>query len=123
MYRRQLFSRVISAIAPALIMGANVPQAWRDAAPAGRAAIRNVRSRKDYEAWYPTFAGSGLAVATWPVEYLGLDLTPEQSRVVEAILEPFLGPRPGHNESGNEEPHPGRRCSGFGRHCGLRGRA
>ncbi len=29
----------------------------------------------DYEAWYPTFADSGLAVATWPTEYLGLDLT------------------------------------------------
>jgi alkylation response protein AidB-like acyl-CoA dehydrogenase len=68
---------------------ANVPAAWREAAPAGRSAIRAVRSRDAYEAWYPTFADSGLAVATWPVEYLGLDLTPEQSRVAEAILEPL----------------------------------
>ena len=48
-----------------------VPKAWRDAAPQGRAAIRKVRPIKDYETWYPTFADSGLAVATWPVEYLG----------------------------------------------------
>ena len=67
----------------------NVPAAWRDAAPAGRAAIRAVRPRSDYEAWYPTFADSGLAVATWPVEHLGLDLTVDQARVAESILAPF----------------------------------
>ena len=53
------------------------PTAWRDAAArGGRAAIRKVRRRADYEAWYPTFADSGLAVATWPVAYGGLDLGP-----------------------------------------------
>jgi hypothetical protein len=44
----------------------HVPFAWREAAPRGRAAIRTVRPRARYEAWYPTFADSGLAVATWP---------------------------------------------------------
>jgi alkylation response protein AidB-like acyl-CoA dehydrogenase len=68
---------------------ANVPQPWRDAAPGGRAAIRAVRPLKDYEAWYPTFADSGLAVATWPRAHLGLDLTPEQARVAEAVLAPY----------------------------------
>ncbi len=68
---------------------AHVPPAWRAAAPGGRAAIRAVRSRADYQAWYPTFADSGLAVATWPVEYLGLDLTPDQARVAESVLAPF----------------------------------
>ena len=67
----------------------HVPPAWRDAAPGGRAAIRAVRPRADYEAWYPTFADSGLAVATWPVEYLGLDLTPDQARVAESVLAPY----------------------------------
>ena len=67
----------------------NVPEAWRAAAPRGRAAIRAVRPRADYEAWYPTFADSGLAVATWPVEYLGLDLRPDQARVVESVLAPY----------------------------------
>ena len=67
----------------------NVPEAWRAAAPGGRAAIRAVRPRADYEAWYPTFADSGLAVATWPVEYLGLDLRPDQARVVESVLGPY----------------------------------
>src|SRR5436305_6722035 len=68
----------------------HVPQVWRDAAArGGRAAIREVRTRADYEAWYPTFAGSGLAVATWPVEYGGLDLVPEQARAAEKVLAPF----------------------------------
>src|SRR5438093_5732505 len=68
---------------------ANVPEPWRDAAPGGRAAIREVRSRADYDAWYPTFADSGLAVATWPVAYLGLDLTADQARVAESVLAPY----------------------------------
>src|SRR5882724_7501668 len=54
---------------------ANVPTAWREAAArGGRGAIRNVRTRAQYESWYPTFAASGLVVATWPVAYGGLDL-------------------------------------------------
>src|SRR5438874_4366178 len=68
----------------------HVPQAWRDAAArGGRAAIRSVRSRAEYEAWYPTFADSGLVVATWPVEYGGLDLSPDQARAAEQLLAPF----------------------------------
>ena len=67
----------------------HVPQAWRDAAPRGRRAIREVRPRRDYEAWYPTFAASGLAVATWPVEYCGLDLPPDRARLAESILAPL----------------------------------
>jgi alkylation response protein AidB-like acyl-CoA dehydrogenase len=68
---------------------ANVPPAWRHAAAGGRSAIRKVRPRREYEAWYRLFADSGLAVATWPVEYLGLDLTPAQARVVEGVLAPY----------------------------------
>ena len=67
----------------------HVPQAWLDAAPHGRQAIREVRPRADYEAWYPTFAASGLAVATWPVAYRGLDLPPAQARVAESVLAPL----------------------------------
>ena len=68
----------------------HVPQAWRDAAArGGRATIRMVRSRAEYEAWYPTFADSGLVVATWPVEYGGLDLSPDQARAAEQLLAPF----------------------------------
>ncbi len=68
---------------------ANVPQAWRAAADHGRDALRRVRSRAEYEAWYPVFATSGLAVATWPVAYLGLDLLPAQARVIESVLAPY----------------------------------
>ena len=68
----------------------HVPAAWREAAErGGRAAIRAVRPFADYEAWYPTFARSGLAVATWPVAYGGLDLSPATARAVEAVLAPF----------------------------------
>src|SRR4051812_26017366 len=67
-----------------------VPKTWRDAARrGGRSAIREVRSRAEYEDWYPTFADSGLVVATWPIEYGGLDLTPQQGRVAEQILAPY----------------------------------
>src|SRR5207253_5069715 len=38
------------------------------------------------EDWYPVFADSGLAVATWPARYSGLDLTPAQAAVAEAVL-------------------------------------
>lgn len=66
-----------------------VPTAWRTAAPDGHAAIRAVRTRAQYEAWYPVFAASGLAVATWPVEYGGLDLPVAQARIVENVLAPL----------------------------------
>jgi alkylation response protein AidB-like acyl-CoA dehydrogenase len=68
----------------------HVPEAWREAAAAGgAAAIRAVRTRADYEAWYPTFAGSGLAVANWPVEYGGLGLSRAAARAAESVLAPY----------------------------------
>ncbi len=70
-------------------VAANVPRPWRTAAADGRDALRRVRPRSEYEAWYPVFAMSGLAVATWPTEYLGLDLVPAQARVIESVLAPY----------------------------------
>ena len=68
----------------------HVPSQWRNAAASGgRAAIREIRTKDAYETWYPTFAASGLAVATWPTEYLGLDLTIAQAREVERVLAPY----------------------------------
>lgn len=64
----------------------HVPTAWQDAASEGRAAIRAVRPRAEYEAWYPTFAESGMAVATWPVAYGGLDLGVAQAKVIEDVI-------------------------------------
>jgi alkylation response protein AidB-like acyl-CoA dehydrogenase len=67
-----------------------VPEAWRVAVDqGGRSALRQVRSRLQYEAWYPVFADSGLVVATWPVAYGGLDLAPEQARAAEEVLAPL----------------------------------
>jgi alkylation response protein AidB-like acyl-CoA dehydrogenase len=48
-----------------------------------------VRTRQDYESWYPTFADAGLVAATWPVEYGGLDLSPAVARAVDAVLRPY----------------------------------
>lgn len=68
----------------------NVPPAWRAAAAAGGAtAIREVRPRAAYEAWYPTFGRSGLVAPTWPVAYGGLDLPPPVARLVDAELRPY----------------------------------
>jgi alkylation response protein AidB-like acyl-CoA dehydrogenase len=67
-----------------------VPAAWREAAVrGGRAAIRGVRSRESYEAWYPVFGHSGLVVPTWPSEYGGLGLSSAVGRAVEAELSAY----------------------------------
>jgi len=69
---------------------ANVPPAWVEAGRAGGpAAVRTVRTRADYEAWYPVFASSGLVAPTWPVAYAGLDLPVAVARRVEQELAPF----------------------------------
>jgi alkylation response protein AidB-like acyl-CoA dehydrogenase len=68
----------------------HVPAPWREAAAAGgSAAIRQVRSRADYEAWYPTFAAAGLVAAGWPVEYGGLDAPPAVVRAIDVELRPY----------------------------------
>jgi alkylation response protein AidB-like acyl-CoA dehydrogenase len=68
----------------------NVPRSWIDAGRrGGAAAVREVRPRAEYEAWYPVFAASGLVVPTWPVPYGGLDLSPAVARAVDAELRPF----------------------------------
>jgi alkylation response protein AidB-like acyl-CoA dehydrogenase len=65
----------------------HVPVAWRDAADrGGAAAIREVRTRRAYEDWYPVFGRSGLVVPTWPVAYGGLELSPAVGRAVDAEL-------------------------------------
>jgi alkylation response protein AidB-like acyl-CoA dehydrogenase len=69
---------------------ANVPAAWVEAGRrGGAAAVREVRARAAYEEWYPVFAASGLVVATWPVEYGGLDVTMATARVIDGELRPF----------------------------------
>lgn len=71
-------------------IGEHVPAAWREAAArGGAAAIREVRSRGDYERWYPVYAASGLVVSNWPVAYGGLDVTPEVALRIEAELRPL----------------------------------
>jgi alkylation response protein AidB-like acyl-CoA dehydrogenase len=67
-----------------------VPLAWREAAArGGNAAIREVRSRADYEAWYPVFGASGLVMPTWAPEYGGLGVAPETAAAMRAVLAPY----------------------------------
>jgi alkylation response protein AidB-like acyl-CoA dehydrogenase len=67
-----------------------VPAAWVQAGrQGGPAAVRKVRARSDYEAWYPTFGRSGLVAATWPHAYGGLDLPPAVARRADEELRPF----------------------------------
>ncbi|HXW33256.1 MAG TPA: acyl-CoA dehydrogenase family protein [Acidimicrobiales bacterium] len=67
-----------------------VPKSWVEAGETGGpAAVRKVRSRNEYESWYPVFGWSGLVVPTWPVQYGGLDLRPDSARVVDEVLRPF----------------------------------
>ncbi len=68
----------------------HVPVAWREAAArGGNSAIREVRSRADYEAWYPVFGASGLVMPTWAREYGGLGVTPETASAMRAVLTPY----------------------------------
>jgi alkylation response protein AidB-like acyl-CoA dehydrogenase len=67
----------------------HVPASWRDAATEGPAAIRAVRPRADYEAWYPVFAASGLVVPAWPTAYGGLGASNAVARAIDGELRPF----------------------------------
>jgi alkylation response protein AidB-like acyl-CoA dehydrogenase len=51
--------------------------------------VRTVRTRAQYEEWYPAFGLSGLVVPTWPVEYGGLDLAAGTARRLDEELRPF----------------------------------
>jgi alkylation response protein AidB-like acyl-CoA dehydrogenase len=65
----------------------HIPVAWREAAERGGAvAIREVRTREEYEAWYPVFGRSGLVMPSWPVSYGGLGLPNAVARMVDAEL-------------------------------------
>jgi alkylation response protein AidB-like acyl-CoA dehydrogenase len=67
-----------------------IPAAWLEAGRrGGPAAVREVRSRSEYETWYPVFGRSGLVAPAWPVEYGGLGLPPAWSRQIEQVLAPF----------------------------------
>jgi len=67
-----------------------VPVEWRDAAArGGNSAIREVRSRDQYEAWYPVFGASGLVMPTWAPEYGGLGVAPETAGAMRAVLAPY----------------------------------
>lgn len=68
----------------------NVPSTWLEAGRrGGPSEVRTVRSRSEYEVWYPVFGASGLVVPTWPVEYGGLDLGPDAARTIDEELRPF----------------------------------
>lgn len=68
----------------------HVPALWREAAARGGAAeVRKVRTREEYEAWYPVFAGSGMVVPALPVEYGGLGVPNRVARLIDAELRPL----------------------------------
>ncbi|MGV0852948.1 acyl-CoA dehydrogenase family protein [Mycolicibacterium phlei] len=67
----------------------HVPEVWRAAAADGPAALRAVRSPRQYREWYPVFARSGLVMPTWAPEYGGLGLAPETARAIEKVLAPL----------------------------------
>src|SRR5271163_2577266 len=81
-------AEVVAAVAT--WVARHVPPAWVEAGRSGGpAAVRQVRPRAAYEAWYPVFAESGMVVPTWPSEYLGLGLSGDLARVIDAELRPF----------------------------------
>jgi alkylation response protein AidB-like acyl-CoA dehydrogenase len=68
----------------------HVPAAWREAGErGGAAAIRTVRTREGYAAWYPVYGRSGLVVPTWPEEYGGLGVSLDVARAIDRELAPY----------------------------------
>lgn len=67
----------------------HVPLAWQEAAVRGAAAIRGIRPRDEYEAWYPVFGASGLVVPTWAPDYGGLGVEADAGRTIDATLAPY----------------------------------
>lgn len=68
----------------------HVPVVWRRAAHDGGVdAIRRVRTRGDYERWYPKFGDSGLVVPTWPPEYGGLGVDATVAHAIDRVLAPY----------------------------------
>jgi alkylation response protein AidB-like acyl-CoA dehydrogenase len=68
----------------------HVPARWRRAAATGGPTeVRRVRSRDEYEAWYPTFANAGLVAPTWPRDYGGLGVKSRVARAVDSELAPL----------------------------------
>ena len=68
----------------------SVPPHWVAAGRRGHPAeVRTVRTRAEYEEWYPVYGASGLVVPTWPVEYGGLNLAPALARQLDEELRPF----------------------------------
>ncbi|UGQ11437.1 acyl-CoA dehydrogenase family protein [Yinghuangia sp. ASG 101] len=75
-------------------VAATVPCTWREAAErGGPSAVRTVRTRDEYRAWYPRFAASGLVVPQWPLEYGGLDWSRPLAAAAERELRPYHLPR------------------------------
>jgi alkylation response protein AidB-like acyl-CoA dehydrogenase len=71
-----------------------IPAPWREAAEAGGpSAVRAVRTPEEYRSWYPTFAGVGLVVPQWQVDYGGLDWPRPLARAAESVLSTYHLPR------------------------------
>jgi alkylation response protein AidB-like acyl-CoA dehydrogenase len=64
----------------------NVPRSWQEAAVHGSEALREVRTREDYVAWYPVLGRAGLVAPTWPVDFGGLGVNRETATLIEAEL-------------------------------------
>jgi alkylation response protein AidB-like acyl-CoA dehydrogenase len=78
-----------AAIATRAWVEEHVPATWIDAAGEGGDALRTVRSREAYEAWYPAFGASGLVVPTWEPDHGGLGVGRDVARAIDRTLAPF----------------------------------
>jgi alkylation response protein AidB-like acyl-CoA dehydrogenase len=71
-----------------------IPEPWRRAAEAGGpSAVRQVRTRAEYRAWYPHFGWSGLVAPGWDVEYGGLGWPRATAVAAEQVLARYHLPR------------------------------
>ena len=72
----------------------NLPQQWVEAIEEDDPAkLREARALVDYNDWCARLGEAGWATPTWPKEYGGAGLEPEQARVVNEELARFKVPR------------------------------
>jgi alkylation response protein AidB-like acyl-CoA dehydrogenase len=68
----------------------NVPEPWQQAArEGGPSNVRTVRTKDEYEQWYPSFGESGLVVPDWDPVHGGLGVSRECARAIASALSPF----------------------------------
>src|SRR5947208_6727847 len=72
----------------------HLPDGWVDAVDEGdNFKVDTLKPTRDAKAFDTALGEAGLNTPTWPREYFGLDLSPEQGDIVDRVLRRYQVPR------------------------------